>query len=62
MHKTEILILTKCHTPGEIDTYMDGLTMRSKKLLNYVGIRIDSKLTWIGSTMLCTRHRILWVI
>lgn len=45
-HKTELLILTKRHIPVEIDVHIDDLLIRTKRFVNYLGIRLDSKLTF----------------
>lgn len=45
-HKTELLLLTRRHIPTEIDVRLDDLVIRTTKSINYLGIRLDSKLTF----------------
>lgn len=45
-NKTELLILTKRHIPTEIPVYTVGGTLQSSKTIKYLGIHLDSKLTY----------------
>lgn len=46
-HKTELLLLTKRHIPIEIDVRLDDdLAISTTNSLKYLGIRLDSKLTF----------------
>lgn len=46
MHKTEILILTRRHIPVEMEISLGDLTLTTMKYVKYLGIRLDSKLTY----------------
>lgn len=45
-HKTEILLITRKHMPLELDFNVGEVTLTSKRVLNYLGIRLDPKLTF----------------
>lgn len=45
-HKTEVLLFTRRHIPVEIDLHMGDLTVSTKRSVNYLGIRLDSKMTY----------------
>lgn len=45
-HKTELLLLTRRQIPIEIDMQIGEVIIPTKKTVNYLGIRLDSKLTF----------------
>lgn len=45
-HKTELLLLTRRRIPVEINMQIDEVVIPTKKCINYLGIRLDSKLTF----------------
>lgn len=45
-HKTELLLLTRRQIPIEIDFRIDDVGLRSQKTINYLGVRLDPKLTY----------------
>lgn len=45
-HKTELLLLTRRRIPLEIAMQVDDVTISTKKFINYLGMRLDSKLTF----------------
>lgn len=44
--KTELLLLTRRHIATEIALNVDGITLHTKRCLNYLGIRLDPKMTY----------------
>lgn len=44
--KTELLLLTRCHIPLEVDMQVDDVTMKTQRSIKYLGVRLDSKLTY----------------
>lgn len=45
-HKTELLLLTRRHTPVEVEMQIGSETMVTQKSITYLGIRLDPKLTY----------------
>lgn len=45
-HKTELLLLTRRRIPIEIDIQLDDIVIPTSKTVNYLGIRLDPKLTF----------------
>lgn len=45
-HKTEVLLLTRRHIPLEIEMHIGDTQILTKKVVKYLGIRLDSKLTY----------------
>lgn len=44
--KTELLLLTRRQIPTVVDMTVDDVTISTKKVVNYLGMRLDSKLTF----------------
>lgn len=44
--KTELILLTRKHIPLEVDMLVNSETIKTSKVLKYLGIRIDNKLTY----------------
>lgn len=44
--KTELILLTRKHMPVEVDMRVHSETIKTSKVLKYLGIRIDNKLTY----------------
>lgn len=45
-HKTEIVLLTRRHIPREIDIRIQDGTIKTQQSIKYLGVRLDSKLTY----------------
>ena len=45
-HKTEIVLLTRWHIPREIDIRIQDGTIKTQQSIKYLGVRLDSKLTY----------------
>lgn len=52
--KTEVLLLTRRHIPVEIDIDIGDISIRTKRCVNYLGIRLDPKLTYSNQTQHAT--------
>lgn len=48
MHKTEVILLTRRQIPVEIDIRLDDVILSTKKTVNYLGVRLDPKLTYMN--------------
>lgn len=44
--KTEVLLLTRRHIPVEINIDIGDITIQTKRCINYLGVRLDPKLTY----------------
>ena len=44
--KTELILLTRQHIPLELDVRVCDTTLRTKKVVSYLGIRLDPRLTF----------------
>lgn len=53
-HKTELLLITRRHIPVEIDIQIGEITIPTKTSVNYLGIRLDSKLTYSNQIQYAT--------
>lgn len=46
MQKTELLLLTRKNIPVEVDMRIDDILVKTKRSIKYLGIRLDTKLTY----------------
>ena len=41
MHKTELLLITGCHIPLQVDMIIENEVIRTKSSVRYLGIRLN---------------------
>ncbi|KRG07865.1 uncharacterized protein Dmoj_GI25882, partial [Drosophila mojavensis] len=54
-HKTELLLFTGKQIPTEIEMRVSGNLIRTQRTVNYLGVRLDSKLTFWEQLKYATR-------
>ncbi|XP_036317690.1 uncharacterized protein LOC118732668, partial [Rhagoletis pomonella] len=44
--KTELILLTKKHIPLEVSMKLTGITLKTQRVIKYLGVRLDPRLTY----------------